>query len=422
MHNATTYRTTIVLLLTGLSISAWSQDAHELRQRAAKTNTEQVNRAYTNNLPNGGGSSSSMSYDAQKVRELAEKQQAEARVAAIEAQQYEELKRDLRDREIAYADARQKLYADTKDKLWPALKDLAMNYSDTHMDDRLDWYGDMFFACMEWGNLRTDYLNYPAARAANFKFTAEKETATYEQLSEMIYNARLLPNTALAHLEELRLRFPEKLAESEVLELKIIPYYFGANRPYLHQRSHYEKDFYYPKSLFEQKDIPEATRMAQLERFIALTEKHPEAGLAAAGYFRPHLNPFGLYVKAHPELSKEKIEEYYWMSLHMKVPQPGKDYTVEILNVETGHANAYRLSETITWLITNSDERLKTITEAEWVEIADNRLGIGLKVLNGIFIYVKKKNKKETELVKLYKLYKNFSAACKAKGIKPDAY
>lgn len=88
------------------------------------------------------------------------------------------------------------------------------------------------------------------------------------------------------------------------------------------------------------------------------------------------------------------------------------------MNVETGHA----ISKTITWLITNSDERLKTITAAEWIEIANERLGIGLKRLNGIFIYVKKKNEKETELVKLYKQYKNFAAACKVKGIDPDSY
>lgn len=67
------------------------------------------------------------------------------------------------------------------------------------------------------------------------------------------------------------------------------------------------------------------------------------------------------------------------------------------MNVETGHA----ISKTITWLITNSDEWLKTITAAEWTEIANERLGIGLKRLNGIILY-KEKKQKETELVKLY--------------------
>jgi len=63
-----------------------------------------------------------------------------------------------------------------------------------------------------------------------------------------------------------------------------------------------------------------------------------------------------------------------------------------------------------------------SITAAKWIEIANERLGIGLKRLNDIFIYVKKKNKKETDLVKLYKRYKNFATACKAKVINPDSY
>lgn len=402
----------------------FAQDANELRQRAAKTNQQQVDRAYTNNLPNsGGGSGVSINYDAQKARELADKQQAEANKAAIEAQQYEELKRYTREREVAYGDARQKLYADTRELLWPALKDLAMNYKDVHNDDRMDWYGDMFFAKMEWAQMRTEYLSYPAARAANQQFIAQKQTATYEQLSEMLLNARMLPNTTLANLDELRARFPEKATESEVLELRLLPFYFGANRPYLHPRSYFEKDFYYPTTHFENESIAENDRIAKLERFIALAKKHPVQALLSAGYFRPHLNPFQLYVKLHPELDMETIENFYWMALYTKVPQPKIDYSVEVTFVETDRANSHRIHVPLTWLVINSDERLKTLTPSDWMELADQRLGVGLKRLGYSQIYVPKKpGSKETKTVKLNKLYKNFAAACKTKGIDLDSY
>ena len=68
----------IVGFICSLDQVAMAQSEHEIRQKALRENTEQLNRVYENNLPNARGSSvRDLSGEIRIAREAVQKKEAE---------------------------------------------------------------------------------------------------------------------------------------------------------------------------------------------------------------------------------------------------------------------------------------------------------------------------------------------------------
>lgn len=367
-----------------LSQMAFAQDENEKRQKALKENTEQLNRVYENNLPNKRGSSvGNVSEDIRIAREAAQKKENEIAKKQAEYEKYEQAKKDL----AVYA-AKDKIRHEEHVEAIRKQQQPFMNYLGTELRninifDKADWYTDHIFIVVEGPKVaklngkEVKELDYPAASTALTTFDAVKTKATYEELVSLLDEGKLLFHSTRTRIDYLYERFPEQTKATELFELDVLPYYYGANRSFLvpaeEINNYIDAPMYYPPTYFETGDRDENKEVA--ERFVFLTNKYPKEGLAATQNVRRHLNPFISYVhllnsdNTSPEKIIELKNENYWRAIHSK-------------------NNIKYLTEAFEWLASqkNMNTKLKELSAEEWLD-----MGATAKTLASLHIkiYVK---------------------------------
>lgn len=265
-----------------------------------------------------------------------------------------------------------------------------------------------------------DFLNlkplaYDAASDAVLEFSKVNTVAPYEKLYDLVRKARILPLSARNMILFLYERFPDQQKSNELLELRQLPYFFGASRPYLNHRWWKLKDYRnnpYPGSFYEYSNTPSAMRNEVLQRFIELAGKYPEEGLVAAGFCRSHLNPYTLYAETNKSLTDADREDLYWKSIHIKRALPDVDYESSIGKGTFPYGgNDYvflLFKKPLTWLIEKREPRIKSLSPGEWTEISD-RMGASLRDIASVKISAERKYKYEN--INLEMKYKNFKTA-----------
>ncbi|MBP6662641.1 MAG: hypothetical protein KA172_06110 [Paludibacter sp.] len=420
MKNSKTYTKLIVFSsLCLLSQMAFAQDEYEKRQKANKENEEHLNRVYENNLPNKKGTIYSALTPAEIEASWNRTKPTTAKESSGSAEKriYNQLVFDEEKGEYYTPEEPQSVsFSVASEKMLDALMPALAEKKHLYLTDKLEWYKDTYFAtAMNYYYPKLKLLDYDTASDAVLAFSATYNTAAYQSLYDLVWKARILPLSARNMILHLYQKFPEKQKETEMLELKQLPYFFGAARPYIHHRWGELKSYRinpYPGSFYEYSNTPTAMRNEILERFIELANKYPEEGLVAAGFCRPHLNPFTLYAEANKNLTDAQKEDLYWKAIHIKVALPGVDY--ENSMEKTGYPlggddNVFLLfRKPLTWLIEKREDRIKSLTPADWTEISD-RTDASLRLINAVNISAERKYKYED--VMLYKKYKNFKTA-----------
>ena len=349
--------------------NAFAQDANELRQRAAKINETQLNRTYENNLPNARGSSvRDVSADIRLAREAVQKQEYEL---AQKQAEYARIKEDY-----AAVVADNKIRHEERVEAIRKQQEPFMNYLGTQLlnisiFDKADWYTDHLFVMIEGPKVRklnyaeVKELDYLAASTAINTFDAVKTTATYPELVALLDEGKLLFHSARNRIAFLYERFPQQTKETELFELTLLPYYYGANRPFLapaeELENYIDAPMYYPPTYFETGSGKENKEIGA--RFAALTNKYPNEGLAAAKNARRHLNPFVLYAQSlnTDNGTSEQItalkNENYWRAVHTK-------------NSKT------HLTEAFNWLNTQKEmfDKLKNLSPEAWLDMGSGVL------------------------------------------------
>lgn len=321
------------IILVGLTYQTTSaQTDYEKRQKASKENEQQLNRVYQNNLPNSRGSSvknGNISEDIRIARAAA--QQKENEIAAKQAA-YEQTKKDLA--EYAEEDKirhKQRVKAIVKEQQ-PFMNYLSAELLNINIFDKADWYTDHLFIMVEGPKVRkmrsaeVEKLNYAAASTALTTFDAVKKEAPYQELVSLLDEGKLLFHSTRTRIAFLYERFPEQTKATELFELNFLPFYFGANRSYMMPAeeidNYIDAPMYYPSTYFETGSRTENSEIA--ERFVALTNKYPTEGVAAAKNARRHLNPFVIFLQLlntdnqTPEKTIALKNENYWRAIHSK--------------------------------------------------------------------------------------------------------
>ena len=354
----------LIYLMLFATATAFAQDANELRQREAKINEAQLNRVYQNNLPNARGSSvRNVSEDIRLAREAVQKQEYEL---AQKQAEYARIKEDY-DAVVAKDKIRheQRVEAIRKQQQ-PFLNYLGTELPNISIFDKGDWYTDHLFVMIEGPKVtklnyaEVNELDYLAASTAINTFDAVKTNGTYPELLALLDEGKLLFHSVRNRIAFLYERFPQQTKETELFELALLPYYYGANRPFLapaeELENYIDAPMYYPPTYFETGSGKENKEIAA--RFVALTNKYPKEGLAAANNARRHLNPFVLYAQSlntdngTPEQIIALKNENYWRAVHTK-------------NSKT------HLTEAFNWLNTHKDmfDKLKNLSPEGWLDM-----------------------------------------------------
>ncbi|RZK10501.1 MAG: hypothetical protein EOO46_10525, partial [Flavobacterium sp.] len=260
--------------------------SYEERQKANKEFDQHLNRVYENNLPNSKGSTyialtpAEIEASWNKSKPAAK---ADANASSSTAFVWDEEKNTYvyPSMNLSYVIS----VASTK-KLEALMASLGEDRS-LYLYDKVDWYNDVFLAEVMGSDYDFKPLPYEAAKEAVKTFSETNTTASYEDLSKLVEKARFLPLSARNMVLFLSERFPEQQRNNELLELKSLPYFFGATRPYLFRKwgllGEYKKNPY-PGCFYENAGVSASMRNEVLERFITLAAKFPEEGLVAAGF------------------------------------------------------------------------------------------------------------------------------------------
>jgi hypothetical protein len=413
----------LYILIVCASLNSFAQDArqqaraNEERQAANKEFNEHLNRVYENNLPNKKGTTYSALTPAEIEatwkggKKMTETERYNAATGPLKTV-YDEEKGDY----VYVHSPRSIIIEAAESKMLDALMHSVAEKKHLYLSDKIAWYKDAYFgAAMDIYEVKP--LDYEAASDAVLAFTSTNGTASYQSLYDLVWKARILPMSARNMILFLYEKFPDQRANTELLELKQLPYFFGAGRPYLNHRWGDLKDYTnnpYPGCFYEYTNTSPAMRSEILQRFIELADKYPEEGLIAAGFCRSHINPFTLYAETNSGLTDAQKEDYYWKAIHIKRALPDVDYESSIIKTDyifLDGGNDYvflLLKKPLTWLIEKREGRIKSLSPADWKEISD-RTATFFGDIRMVRIFVKGKYFKEEVL--LTKKYKNFKIA-----------
>jgi len=356
-----------IYLMFFVAATTFAQDAHELRQRAAKNNETQLNRTYENNQPNARGSSvRDVSADIRLAREAVQKQEYELAQKQAEYAQFKEDYKEMVTNEKFRHEERVEAIRKQQE---PFLNYLGTKLLNISIFDKADWYTDHLFIMIEGPNVRklnnleVKELDYAAASTALTTFDAVKATATYPELIALLDEGKLLFHSTRTRIASLYERFPQQTKETELFELSLLPYYYGANRPFLEVSEEIENNLnssmYYPPTYFETGSGKENKEIAA--RFAALTDKYPKEGFAAAKNARRHLNPFVSFAQSlnsddgTPEQIIALKKENYWRAIHTRT-------------------NKTQLSAAFSWLNCQKDmyDKLKNLNPEGWLDMGSS--------------------------------------------------
>lgn len=307
---------------------AKAQTELEKRQQANKTFDEHLNKVYENNLPNKKGTvysaltSAEIAASWKSGKTIGEKERYSAENHSSNQMIYNEYTQHW---DALYSINTIKINEKDSKMLEQAMHNFAAK-SHLYLADKIDWYKDVYFSTAMNSDIvlqlrKIKALDYGSASDAVLEFSKETSGKSYDVLTDLIKKASILPMSARNMLLYLYEKFPEKQQQTELLELHQLPYFFGANRPYLFpnwSRLNEYTNNPYPGSYYENIGISAEARSEILERFITLATKYPKEGLVAAGFCRPQLNPFTIYAETKANLSDLQKKELYWNALHIK--------------------------------------------------------------------------------------------------------
>ncbi|MCX3264891.1 hypothetical protein [Pedobacter agri] len=373
------YALIVFALIVFFNQQATAQTDLEKRQQANKTFDEHLNKVYENNLPN----KKSTTYSALTPAEIAAGWKGGKTMSEKERYNAENLgsKQMIYNEYTEHWDA---LYSINKininqsdSKLLDATMHNLAAKSHLYLADKIDWYKDLYFSTAMNSDLvlqlrKIKALDYDSASDAALEFSKETSTKSYDELTDLIKKASILPMSARNMILYLYKKYPERQQQTELLELQQLPYFFGANRPYLFpnwSRLNEYTNNPYPGSYYENAGISAEARSEILERFINLATKYPKEGLVAAGFCRPQLNPFTLYAETKANLSDLQKKELYWNALHIKRIPAETAYT------DNRDMEYVILRKPLAWLIRYDKDGVKSLSPAEWTDIADQTIG-----------------------------------------------
>lgn len=303
------------------SMMAFCQKDYEERQRQMKVNNEHLNNVYQNNLPNARGSNvRDVSKDIQNAREAQQKKEAEA---AKRQQEINDTSEWYKGYLVEKAEERVKRIEKIKNAHRETHSKILMEYPELDFIDRCVWSNDVLFVSVEGPKMKyfeneIKNLNYEAAYTAITYFQKTKETATFEELKQLIEDGKLHFASDYINVTFLYTRFPERTKEIELLELALMPYHLGANRSYLDWIFDDEGGdtlMTYPASNFE---FFSKGHREMLLRFLDLIKKYPEEGEAALKLCRYNLNPYMKYVMLEKP-SGSAQNEMYFKAIYSKI-------------------------------------------------------------------------------------------------------
>lgn len=228
--------------------------------------------------------------------------------------------------------------------------------------DQTEMHKDAFF--YYW--IETPRTGYGDAEASIELFEQEEQTADYTELLSLAIAGQSHPTAAARCYAALHQRFPEKRAEIERNELVALTYFFGSRIGNLYP----EVSLAYCEAEIE--DCDAARRKTLLQRFKTLALQHPEDALSAAGYCRPHLNPFVLIGN---ELSTSTSEQadWYMKALHAKYSSSSlPKYEPKDRTSWEGLANR-RLRVPAQWLIAHTPDKVYALSTEDWRAIATSQ-------------------------------------------------
>ncbi len=195
------------------------------------------------------------------------------------------------------------------------------------------------------------------------KFKQQINTESYELLDDLLWKAKMFPESTSENILLLKKRFPNKLVEIEKQELILMSYYFGANAP----NNDYNYDITYSKTVIEQMNNEEVKKV--FNQFDYLSNKYPEEAMKMAGYCKEHLNPF--YMKGKAKFSfmsqdnKVRFEAFKNVLFTPHTVRYFKDYTRE--DFKTFTDRWLRLA--IEWIMDYNIGYLKKLTPTDWAKI-----------------------------------------------------
>lgn len=389
----------LLFLTLCTSALAFSQTDYEKRQAQNKVDNARLNTTYTNNLPNYSGSNvRDVSQDIRIAREAYQKQENEF---AKRQQEMSDLRATMRAyEEQAKLDHVARVDAIDKQQ-YPFMVYLGSKLPNINLYDKVIWYGDQMFVNVEgpkpkyFYNEEATTQNFTGATTAIEVFQKVKETATFEDLANLLQEGKLLFLSNNENLKYLYTRFPERKADTERLELELLPYFFGANRSYLepiYDEQGMDTKMYYPSTSYEVSD--KTKRKEMVDRFLELNNKYPQQGAEALKLFRRHLNPYIKYVQlmdayANYDRTITEIQnEMYLKAIHSKIT--GSD-------AQTAFAS----------LIQNKaiHEKLKQLTPEDWIMMAEEQQ-YSVGSIWDVQIYLKNKG-----WINLGERYKNLDKA-----------
>lgn len=374
------YLFTLTLCTTAL---AFSQTDYEKRQAQNKVDNERLNTTYTNNLPNKSGSNvRDVSQDIRIARENYQKKE-------YEYAKYQEEMSDMKAWMKNYEEQKKLDHAAhveaVKNQQYPFLQYIRNKLPNVNLYDKVVWYDDHLFVNIEgpkpkyFSDHEATTQNFAGATTAIEVFQSVKETATFDDLAKLVFEGKLLFFTNNKNLNYLYTRFPERKADIELIELQLLPYFFGANRTYLepiYDKDGMETAMYYPSSSFEIADKPEKQEM--VDRFLELNKKYPQQGQEALKLFRRHLNPYMKYTQlmdryTNNQSTQDIKNEMYLKAIHTKLT--GSD-------AKTAFGALVQNKE--------MHEKLKLLTVEDWRLMAEEQQG-NMNDIWRVQIYLKNK-------------------------------
>ena len=202
-------------------------------------------------------------------------------------------------------------------------------------------------------------------------FMKEYSSASYDSLYNWVWRMRVFPFSTSQCLKLMNSSFPDKTTEIELLELKTMPYYFGAVRPNLTRVSN-DYPLFYPETMIQNPIIKKNVEDGIIKRFIELDKKYPPEGAIAAGFCRAECNPYVIY--ADWNISPEITAEYHIKNLYRPVAVRGRDFIGFAVNDgDTRHIPAQterQIGKSARWLVNNRPEWLENLSKEQWIAIA----------------------------------------------------
>ena len=213
------------------------------------------------------------------------------------------------------------------------------------------------------GERSFQHQEYNDAVAALSNFNKEINSASFENLCEMIWKGKRFAETANACLDALKSKYPQKLDYLEQIEFSMIGYYFGQQEPFM---VNYGNGFY-PKALIEM--MPNDKTQKIYERFFYFAKKFPSLALKFAGSYREHLNPFdaeswlGSTFTSNDKNFLFECQKNVLLTEHPRMYINSLDYKKWIAFYEK------RLRNTINRLNNDHPDYIKNFTPTDWARI-----------------------------------------------------